>query len=187
MIEKEHEEKGYRMEGIAFGLVDGIICLIGLIIGVAEATSNPIIVIISGIIGGLSDAFGNSIGFFISQSTERSVQIHEAKEHGINTRIHSKKEVWMSGVFSFLSTVFVLIILLPPFLFFNINMAIIITFSIGIILSFLLGFYVGKLSKESPYKNGFKYVILTIIGAIVSYLIGDFLKHFFIEHAIKIF
>ena len=187
MIEKEHEEKGYRMEGIAFGLADGIICLIGLIIGVAEATLNPTTVIISGIIGGLSDAFGNSIGFFISQSTERSVQIHEVEEYGIKTRIHSKKEVWMSGVFSFLSTVFVLIMLLPPFLFFNINIAVIITFSIGIILSFLLGYYVGKLSKENPYKTGFKYVILTLIGAIVSYLIGDFLKHFFIEHTIKIF
>ena len=187
MIEKEHEEKGYRMEGIAFGLADGIICLIGLIIGVAEATLNPTTVIISGIIGGLSDAFGNSIGFFISQSTERSVQIHEAKEHGVNTRIHSKKEVWMSGVFSFLSTVFVLIMLLPPFVFFNINMAIIITFSIGMILSFILGFYVGRLSKESPYKTGFKYVMLTIIGAIISYLIGDFLNHFLIEHTIKIF
>lgn len=37
--------------------------LLGLTIGVAEATSDPNLVIISGIIGGIADMFGNSIGF----------------------------------------------------------------------------------------------------------------------------
>lgn len=187
MIENNHNEASYKMEGIAFGLADGIICFIGLIIGVAEATSDPIIVIISGIISGIADALGNSIGFFISQSTERGVQIHEVKEHGIKTRIHSKKEVWMSGILSFLATIFVLIILLSPFVFLNTNMAIIFTFLIGIFLSFSLGIYVGKISGEKPYKVGLKFVILTIMGAVISYIIGDFLKHLLIEHTIKIF
>jgi len=186
VAKKRLEETSYRMEGIAFGLADGIICFIGLTIGVAEATSDPILVIISGIIGGLADAFGNSIGFFISQSTERGVQIHETEEHGVKTRIHSKREVLMSGIFSFLATILALIILLSPFLFFNINTAVIITFSNGTILSFILGGYVGKMSGENPYKIGFKYAILAIVGAVVSYLIGDFLKHLLIEHTFKI-
>ena len=57
------------MEGAAFGLADGIICCLGLIIGVAEATINfpalerRSIILASGILGGLANAFGNSIGF----------------------------------------------------------------------------------------------------------------------------
>jgi len=187
MAGMEHEETGYRMEGFAFGLADGIICFIGLTIGVAEATFNPTLVIISGIIGGLADAFGNSIGFFVSQATERGVQIHETKEHGVKTRIHSTKEVWMSGVVSFLATILALIILLSPFLFFDISTAVVLTFSVGMILSFVLGGYVGRLSGESPYKTGLKYAMLALVGAVVSYLIGDFLKHLLIEHTIKIF
>ena len=179
MAEKKREEAGYRMEGIAFGLADGIICFIGLTIGVAEATSNPILVIISGIIGGLADAFGNSIGFFISQSTKRGVQIHEVEEHGVKTRIHSQREVLMSGLFSFFSTILVLIILLSPFLFLsNIN-AIIATFALGTTLAFILGCYVEKLGGEKPYKTGLKYAALAIAGAVTSYLIGDFLRHSF--------
>lgn len=34
------EETSYRMEGIAFGMVDGMILCLGLTIGVAEATSS---------------------------------------------------------------------------------------------------------------------------------------------------
>ena len=60
-------EQSYRLEGIAFGLADGLIMCLGLIIGVAEVTSNTRLVIITGIIGGFANAFGNSIGFFMSQ------------------------------------------------------------------------------------------------------------------------
>lgn len=40
MDKKEDDETSYSMEGISFGLADGIICCLGLTIGVAEATSN---------------------------------------------------------------------------------------------------------------------------------------------------
>ncbi len=42
----ESTETAYRMEGAAFRLTDGIICFSGLTIGVAEATSDPILVMI---------------------------------------------------------------------------------------------------------------------------------------------
>ncbi|MCW3993915.1 MAG: VIT1/CCC1 transporter family protein [Candidatus Bathyarchaeota archaeon] len=67
--------ESYRLEGIAFGLADGLIMCLGLIIGVAEVTSDTRFVIITGIIGGFANAFGNSIGFFMSQSAERAIQI----------------------------------------------------------------------------------------------------------------
>lgn len=46
-------EESYRLEGIAFGLADGLIMCLGLIIGIAEATSNAQLVIITGVIGAL--------------------------------------------------------------------------------------------------------------------------------------
>lgn len=183
----ESTETAYYMEGFAFGLADGIICFLGLTIGVAEATSDPALVIISGILGGIANAFGNSIGFFISQSTERGVQIHETEEYGVKTRIHSKREVLMSGVFSFLATILALVILIFPFLFFKIPTAIVVTFSFGTILAFILGCYVGKLSRENPYKKGLKYAVLGILGAVISFFIGDFLKHLLIEQTFRIF
>lgn len=84
------------------------------IVGVAVATYDSALVPITGNVGGVADALGNSIGFFVSQATERAVQIR-ASENGENTHIHSKQEVYMSGVFSFLSTLAALILVLFPF------------------------------------------------------------------------
>ena len=173
--EKLDEETSYRLEGIAFGLADGLIMCLGLIIGVAEATSDTGLVIIAGIIGGFANAFGNSIGFFMSQSAERALQIHETTEHGVTTKVHSKKEVYANSILSFICTIAISIILLSPFILFNMMTALILAFMSGVIVAFVLGNYVGKISRENPYICGLKYAVLAVLGAIISHLIADLL------------
>jgi len=164
--------ESYRLEGIAFGLADGLIMCLGLIIGVAEATSDTRLVIITGVIGGFANAFGNSIGFFMSQSAERALQI-QTTEHGATTRIHSKREVLTNSLFSFASTIVATLVLLFPFTCFRMSHAVVVTFVIGTIMAFILGSYIGKISHETPYKEGLKYTLLAILGAIISHLIAD--------------
>jgi len=171
-------EVHYLMESIAFGLTDGVICFLGIIVGVARATSNPTLVIIASIAGGIADALGNSVGFFISQTTERAVQIYGV-EQGTESRVHSKREVWMSGVFSFLATIVALIFLISPFTFLSIWNATYVSFTIGTVMSFILGSYVGKIGKENPYKSGLKYAIITVAGALIAYIVGEILNIIF--------
>jgi predicted membrane protein (TIGR00267 family) len=172
-VATEKFEVHYLMESVAFGLTDGIICFLGIIVGVARATLDPNLVIIAGIVGGVADALGNSVGFFVSQSTERAVQIYDV-EQGTEGRIHSKKEVRMSGVFSFIATIIALFFLISPFKFISdILHATILSFLIGIVLAFILGSYVGKLTKENQFKSGLKYALITIAGALVSYFLGE--------------
>jgi len=165
-------EESYRLEGIAFGLADGLIMCLGLIIGVAEATSDTRLVIITGIIGGFANAFGNSIGFFMSQSAERALQI-QTTEHGSTTRIHSKKEIFTNALFAFASTIVATLVLLSPFTCFCMDHAAILTFTIGTTIAFILGSYIGKISHENPYKTGLKYALLAVAGAIISHYIAD--------------
>jgi predicted membrane protein (TIGR00267 family) len=169
----QNDETSYRLEGIAFGLADGSIMSLGLIIGVAEATTDPRLVIISGIIGGFANAFGNSIGFYMSQCAERGLQIHETTEHGINTKVHSKKEIYLNSVFAFLCSVAISIALLSPFILLNMATAIISAFALGILVAFFLGLYVGKLCQENRWINGLKYAFLAFLGAIISHLVAD--------------
>lgn len=168
----------HELEGIAFGLTDGIICFLGLLIGVAASTNNPTFVIIAGVIAGVSNAFGNSLGVFISQSTERGIQIHEKRRHKINTRIHPSKEVFLISVYSFLATISSLVILLLPFFIFRLTIATMSSFLFGLILLFVLGFYNGKLSEENAFFVGFKYVILGIMVVVVCYTIGNYLRFY---------
>lgn len=144
MADDQRLEVHHLLESIAFGLTDGMICFLGIIVGVAEATSNPVFVIIAGLIGGIADALGNSVGFFVSQTTERAVQIHGVEEHGTETRIHSRREVWMSGVFSFFATIVALVLLLSPFIFLDIWNATYVAFVIGTTISFILGIMWGR-------------------------------------------
>lgn len=162
----------FLMESVAFGLTDGIICFLGIIVGVARATGSSVDILIAAIIGGIADALGNSIGFFVSQSTERAVQMRGAEE-GNNMHIHSKKEVWLSGVFSFLATLLVLVLLLVPFALFEVWTATTASFIIGTVSAFILGTYIGNLSKENRFKCGVKYAFITIAGAVISYGVGE--------------
>jgi predicted membrane protein (TIGR00267 family) len=168
-------EENYRLEGVAFGLADGLIMCLGLIIGVAEATSDTKLVIITGVVGGFANAFGNSIGFFMSQSAERALQI-QTTEQGSTTRIHSKREIFTNSLFSFGSTIAATLVLLSPFTLFSMSHAATLTFIIGTIMAFILGSYVGKISHENPYKTGLKYAVLAILGAVISHYIADFIQ-----------
>lgn len=169
-------DESYRLEGVAFGLADGLIMCLGLIIGMAKVTSDPRLVIITGIIGGIANAFGNSIGFFMSQSAERALQLHETIDHGTTARVHSKREVLTSSLLSFASTIIVVLILLSPFVIIQMNHATILTFAIGTTMAFILGSYVGKISHENIYKEGLKYAVLAILGALISHVIADYIQ-----------
>jgi len=162
------------MESVAFGLTDGIICFLGIIVGVATATADSRLVLIAGIVGGVADALGNSIGFFVSQATERTVQLREAKP-GDESHVHSKTEVYMSGVFSFLATLVALVFLLSPFAFAEVWQATTVSFVVGTVLAFMLGFYIGKIGEANPFKSGLKYACITMFGALVAYGIGEVL------------
>ncbi|KPV62599.1 MAG: VIT family protein [Candidatus Bathyarchaeota archaeon BA2] len=109
----------------------------------------------------------------MSQSAERGLQIHETTEHGVTTRIHSEKENAINTVCSFLATTATLIILVSPFVLFEIATAVTLTFLLGAVLSFLPGAYVGKLSRENAYGTGLKYAVLAIVGAVIAHVVGD--------------
>ncbi len=163
------------LESAAFGMTDGVICFLGIIIGVARATGDPKAVLIAAIVGGVADALGNSIGFFVSQSAERAVQIQEANGNE-ESHVHTEKEVWLSGVSSFLATLATLALILPPFFFLTIWPATMVSFVTGIILAFALGNYIGKLGTGSRFKSGLKYALITVAGAAVAYGIGELLN-----------
>ncbi|MFX0015092.1 MAG: VIT1/CCC1 transporter family protein [Promethearchaeota archaeon] len=172
-----NETVGVHLEGFAFGMTDGIICFLGIIIGVAQATRDPKMVIIAGIVGGIADAFGNSIGFLISQITEQSIQMHQKEDLGQEVRIHSQGEVIFSGIFSFIATIITLVLLIGPYFFIDdFYLAMFVTFILGVLSLFLLGRYVAKISKKDQLKMGLLYAIIGITGAIFAFMIGSLLN-----------
>jgi len=163
------------LEGAAFGITDGLICVLGIIIGSAAATSDAKLVVLAGVIGGVSNSFANSVGVYISQATERGVQKAKVK-NGEDVHVHSVNENILNSLASFISAMSLSLIMIVPFLLLPVQNAMITSLLMGIIVLFLFGAYIGKISDENPIVHGLQYGMLGIIGAVLSYIIGSELK-----------
>lgn len=156
--------------GLAFGLVDGLITMLGVIIGVAQATGEMRFVLISGLVAGVANAFGNSIGFYGSELAERGEHMVEGREPS------SMTEVRRSSLLSFFTSLGAALILMVPFLVFSQTLAMVMAVVLGAALLFSLGLLVGKLWRRHPLRYGLIYLVLGVAGAGLSFFVGDFVR-----------
>ena len=156
--------------GLAFGLVDGLITMLGVVIGVAQATGSTKLVIISGVVAGVANAFGNAIGFYGSELAERGEHMLEGREPS------SMKEVRRSTLLSFSTTIVAMLVLMIPFLVMSQVFAMVSAVVGGSVLLFVLGTVVGRLWRKHPLRYGLMYVTMGIAGTGLSFLVGDFVR-----------
>ena len=158
--------------GLAFGLVDGLITMLGVVIGVAQATGEPRQVIVFGLVAGVANAFGNSIGFYGSELAERGEHMLEGREPS------SMKEVRRSSLLSFFTSLGATFVLMAPFLAFShaLGSAMALAVVFGAVLLFSLGLIVGRLWRSHPLRYGLIYLGLGVAGAGLSFFVGDFVK-----------
>jgi len=180
MSDKEVSSQ-HIFQGAVFGVVDGFILMVGIIPAIVEATSNKNFVILVGVLTGFADCFANAVGFSASELAERGQQISDRNKGAIHVRVHSMREVALSGLLSFFATLLALLVPLIPFLFIDIILATMIAITLGLAALFLLGLYVGKLSNESPIRMGLRYLLLGVIGAVTCYFIGVGVKTWLIR------
>jgi len=178
-------------QGIAMGLMDGLITLLGIIIGVGAATSDSRVVIISGLIGGISNSFGTSIGFYTSENAERGQQILFYKKRRSKRKdleyIHSPSEIIGSTVLSFVAGVVALVLpIIPFFLSSNVQLSMVSSLIISVTLLFMLGYYIGRTSETDGVRSGVKYVVLGIASAFIAFILGELLKHIIMEGKFEI-
>lgn len=156
--------------GLAFGLVDGLVTMLGVVIGVAQATGETRLVIISGLVAGVANAFGNSIGFYGSELAERGEHMLEGREPS------SMREVRRSTLLSFITSLGATFVLMIPFLAFSQGYAMLAAVVIGASLLFSLGLVVGRLWRTHPLRYGAIYLGLGVAGAGLSFLVGELVR-----------
>ena len=153
-------------QGVAFGTMDGLITSLGVVIGIASATQNPGVVVISGLVAGLANAFGNSFGFYASELAERAEHIQE------NQHVNSITETRRSTLLAFAHSLASTLGIVAPFIILDLTYAMVASLVIALTLLFLLGAVVGKFSYASPWKYAVHYVLLGSAGAALSFTAG---------------
>ncbi len=161
MLFRRTRKEHHGLQGMTFGMMDAIINVVGIIIGLS-VMGNKLAVFVAILVAGIANSFGNAAGFHVSEETEG---------------IHTRKEVWLSTVMTFVGTFVVTMILLLPLLFFNLAGAVITSVSIGIAMLLLLGLIVSRCSrfnKKRTVKLMLEYLAMGIIVIIVAYYLGIF-------------
>lgn len=153
-------------QGAAFGTMDGLITILGVVIGIATATQNSEVVVISGLVAGLANAFGNSFGFYASELAERAEHIQE-NQH-VSSMVETRRSTLLAFAYSLAST----LVIVAPFVMLGLMYAMIASLILALALLFALGAVVGKFSHASPWKFGIRYVLLGLAGAALSFMVG---------------
>ena len=154
------------LQGVAFGTVDGMITILGVVIGIATATQNSGAVVIAGLVAGLANAFGNSFGFYASELAERAEHIQE------NQHVSSMTETRRSTLLAFAHSIASTIVIVAPFAIIGLRDAMIASLVVALVLLFALGAVVGRFSHASPWRFAIRYVLLGLAGAILSFMVG---------------
>jgi len=164
LIKFHNSQKG--IQGAVFGIVDGIIAILGTTFAISALSQNPTLILASGLAVGISNGIANSAGFFLSEEVET--------EHGIAN--HTKREIFQAACFCFVASILVVFVSLSPYFFVGFSTARILSLLIGLAILFSLGAYHATISRESKIKEGLKFLLIGFIAALLCFGLGKLIN-----------
>ncbi len=164
LLKIHNSQKG--VQGAVFGIVDGIIAMLGTTFAISALSQDTILILISGLAVGISNGIANAAGFFLSEEVET--------EHGIAN--HSKREIFQAALFCFASSILVVFASLSPYFFVNFFTARVLSLLIGLVILFSLGVYHATISRESKIKEGLKFMLIGFVAALICFGLGKLIN-----------
>ena len=147
-------------QGIAFGIMDGVILALGVLTGLSTL-ENRFILFLGILATGVADAFGNSAGIHVEEEMEKG---------------HERAEIWKSTIFTFFSTLSIFLVLLVPILILPLPIAVIASWILGIISLIFLGCMVAGIMRRNKFMIVAEYVAWGVIASVICLFLGNFAK-----------
>jgi len=151
---KKIKESG--SQGAVFGFMEGVVMLMGVLIGLAT-TGDKRIAVLGVLAAGVADAFANTAGFHVSQESEG---------------IYTQKSIRLSTVWCFFATIAASIAVSIPLILLPLNSAIAVSFIIAITTLVLIAMYVSKYHHVKGIRLIIEYVVIGVVAAIATHYIG---------------
>jgi VIT1/CCC1 family predicted Fe2+/Mn2+ transporter len=142
--------------GLSFGLTSGVITTLGLMIGLDSGTNSKQIVISGILIIAIADALSDALGIHISQESNSNKQ----------------QSIWESTLATLLTKFLISLTFIIPILLFDLQLAIYLNLTWGLILLTILSFYIAKNQNEKPINVILEHLTITILVVITTYYIG---------------
>ncbi len=150
--------------GVSFGLTSAVITTLGLMVGLYSSTNSKLVVLGGILTIAVADSFSDALGIHISEESEK---------------IHTKKEIWQSTVFTFLTKFLFALTFVVPVLLLEISMAIIMSIIWGMSALSLLSYKIAKTKGENPKVVIAEHLIIAIVVIALTNYIGVLINKFF--------
>ncbi|GEM_PF-425166 len=152
------------LRSIIFGVEDSLVSTTGLIAGISVGSNNREFVLLAGIVAVSIEAVSMGAGEYLSDDAVQ--ELEKIKRY--------RDRPLVSGFLMFVSYFTAGLVPLAPILLANYPTSLALGITFSLIGLFLLGFAKGKIMHTSPYKGGFKILIVgglaTILGLVIGFL-----------------
>ena|SRR3989344_1540888 len=160
---------------IVFGLEDGMVSTLGAITGIAGATGNRSLVIISGLVIVAVESLSMAAGTYLSNKSEE--QADGIINHRRRRRISSKPV--RDGIYMGISYIIGGSLALCSYFFLPVNFAIPTSITLTVIALFTMGVVKGKITRINPWRSGLEMTTVSLTAASVGFVIGKLASHLF--------
>jgi predicted membrane protein (TIGR00267 family) len=157
-----------NLRQIIFGVEDGAIGNLGVVVGMAQAAAPNSYIILAGIATMFAQMISMSAGTYLSVKSE-SEYLSSRKR----ARLPSHKHPINAALIMAVSVIFGAAIPLSAFLIWESTAGIIPAIFVTLIGLFALGAYKGTSVKKSPLSSGMEMALIGGLAAFVGFLIGN--------------
>ncbi|MEK7123898.1 MAG: VIT1/CCC1 transporter family protein [Patescibacteria group bacterium] len=154
---------------IVFGFEDGFVSTLGTITGIAAATYDAYIVILSGAVLILVESVSMAAGSYLSSKSQKEVVGEKIDEKNLLT----------GAVFMGVSYLTAGSVVILPYLLFRIDLAIAASIILTIISLFLLGAVKGEIIKKPAFRSGLEMLFIAFTAAAIGFFAGQLINYLF--------
>ena len=148
-------------QGLAFGMMDGTITALGVLMGLSPL-EDKIILFIGILVTGMADSFANAAGVHVSEETET---------------IHRRAEIWKSTLYCFFATILMFMLISLPVLLLPFETAVCVSWIIGTLLLVMLSVVVADIRKMKRLNLIAEYVTMGLVVSAVCYILSTLVKN----------
>ncbi len=166
-------DESERGRYIILGTIDGILAVLGIIIGLSSASVGSSIIIKAALGGGIALCLTNSIGSYLAESAVEYGKLSEVEQALLQDLKHTKIEkltkrnILIDSLLSGGSSFFGSLIPILPFVLASNGIAEYISIALALVALVILGLFSGKISSQSYIKSVVRMVGLGIVVIIV--------------------
>jgi predicted membrane protein (TIGR00267 family) len=163
---------------LILGTIDGLLAVLGIIIGLSAATSNADIIVRAALGGGIALCLTNGVGSYLAETAVVYGRISSV-EHAMletlrDTHIEkqAKRKIMRDSIIHGGTSLVGSIIPVVPFLFLHDGSALYVAIGLCAVVLIGLGLYSGHVSKQSYIKSVVRMIGLGALIVIICSLLG---------------